>query len=95
MRTCDVCLDFDPDCKECGGSGQSLRYRCPQSEAGDVGAIVVRAAAQWQNGILPGPGGSFNQCSKLERLVGIAWGEKARIEQAEAKVRDKGKGGKR
>lgn len=96
MRTCEVCLGTDAKCPECRGRGEVQRNRCPQSEAGDLGAIVVRVAAQWSNGILPAAGGDFNQCSKLSRLVGYAWGEKARIEEARARQGEKGsKGGKR
>lgn len=87
MRTCDACHGSDPKCEECGGRGESIRYRCPQSEAGDVGPLVVRTLAQWQNGVMPASGGWAQQCAKLSQLVDIAAGEKAKIDEAASKAK--------
>jgi hypothetical protein len=89
VRTCEVCLGHDPECVACEGKGESLRYRCPQSESGEVGHLVVRAAAQWQNGVLPAAGGWANQCAKLARLVDVASSERGKIEEGAAKQREK------
>lgn len=82
VRTCAVCLGAATSCEECGGRGEVQRDRCPASEAGELGGIVLRAYGQWQNGVMPAGGGWAEQCSKLSRLVDIAAGERGKIEEA-------------
>lgn len=93
VRACDVCLGSDAACTACAGRGESIRYRCPASEAGELGGLVVRALAQQQNGLLPAAGGWAQQTSKLARLVDVAAGERGRIQDAERKQQERPKGG--
>lgn len=89
VRTCEVCLGAKADCAECSGRGEVTRERCPASEAGELGGVVLRAYSQWQAGVLPAEGGWSAQASKLARLVDIAAGERARIEGAERGATEK------
>ena len=92
-RTCTACRGNGTDCQECQGRGQVMRYRCPQSETDVLGMTVVRALSQWQNGVLPGPGGWGDQCSRLAELVDVAAAEKHRIDEQAQQAAKKGNGG--
>lgn len=95
MRTCEYCLGAGCVCagRPCSScvNGKSYRYRCPTAEAGDLGRIVVRAYAQWSNGVLPAEGGWGDQGAKISRLVDLVTGEIAEIEEASRKAREKSK----
>lgn len=85
-RTCESCFGLDSKCEACGGRGELLRDRCPSSDAGDIGRIVLRALSQYQNGILPVDGGWADQSAKLMRLVDIAASERGKLQDAEARA---------
>jgi len=82
--TCPRChgnkvLDGEP-CGLCEGRGDQYIYRCPASI---VGLEEQRALTMWsafQNGVLPDPGGSYDQAACVSHVIGIINAEKAAIE---------------
>ena len=85
-RTCEACFGLDSSCTACGGRGEVHRDRCPSSEAGDVGRVVIRAYNQLQNSLLPVDGGWCEQSAKLMHLVEIAASERNKLLEAEQRA---------
>lgn len=74
------------------------RDRCPSSDAGDLGRLVLRAWSNVQRGVMPVSGGYSEQPAKLMRLVDMAASERGKLMEAEqraAESRSKAQNGKR
>lgn len=93
--TCPRCSGHDADCPEpdfdletganrggCGGMGEVHVYRCPASQVTQDAAEVARAYAHYESsGVLPDPGGLWDQAASLIDAFDIIGAERALLEE--------------
>jgi hypothetical protein len=89
---CPRCDSGDPDCELCGGGGSYHVARCPSSQV-DRSAVKIVEAYRWaREGVLPDPGGLYQQPAELVRAFGLLDRERSRIElDRERRSRDAAK----
>ena len=67
-------------CGLCEGRGDQYIYRCPASQVGLSEQRALTAWSAFQSGVLPDPGGLYDQAACFMHAIGIINAEKAAIE---------------
>lgn len=87
--TCEFCIGSGfgargEACKECEGTGERYRYRCPASMTSDDGRRALEFACAMELGFLPSEGPYGRQVHSGMNCVNLVRMEKAKIERAVA-----------
>ena len=84
--TCTRCAGRDAECAVCHGGGEERVFQCP----GTIGSVetssVIRAYRDYKNGILPDPGGMYDQSSIFVDMIQVVDAELAALQAEERKT---------
>lgn len=71
------------DCELCEGKGDQWMFRCPASLlSADVRGLLLAYGA-FQNGILPDPGGLYDQSASFVHSISLLAAEKGELDEME------------
>lgn len=84
---CPRCDGFDQACELCRGGGRAGMDRCPPSMVTRDAGRVMDVYAAYKNGVLPDPGGWYQQTALFGRVIRVVESEVSFIREARERAR--------